>query len=111
MFFRRDVVDALYRRRARITFCGHTHWQAGWSLKGREATPLTPDFQSSDCADQFELKLHEKTRYLLNPGSVGQPRDHGWRAAFAVYDDARSSFIWCRVPYDREAESLDNTQG
>jgi diadenosine tetraphosphatase ApaH/serine/threonine PP2A family protein phosphatase len=100
MFFREDVINALNRRKARITFCGHTHWQAGWSLKGREATALKPDFQSSDCTEQFELQLHEKNRYLLNPGSVGQPRDGDWRAAFAIYDDARSSVTFFRVPYD-----------
>ena len=26
------------------------------------------------------------TRHLINPGSVGQPRDYDWRAAFAIYD-------------------------
>lgn len=99
MIFRGDVSAALYRRRAWITLCGHTHWQAGWSLKGRGVTPLKPVFESSDCAEQFELKLHAGSRYLLNPGSVGQPRDRDWRAAFAVYDDAQASFTWFRVPY------------
>lgn len=100
MFFRGDVIAALYRRRAWITLCGHTHWQAGWSLEGREVTPWVPVFESSDRVEQFELKLHEGYRYLLNPGSVGQPRDRDWRAAFALYDDARASFTWFRVPYN-----------
>lgn len=99
MIFRGDVVAALYRRRAWLTLCGHTHWQAGRSLGRREVTPLKPVFESSDRAEQFELKLHDGNRYLLNPGSVGQPRDRDWRAAFAVYDDAHASFTWFRVPY------------
>jgi len=99
MFFRGDVIAALYRRRAWITLCGHTHWQAGWSVEGQYATPLKPVFESSDRAEQFELQLHEENRYLLNPGSVGQPRDGDWRAAFALYDDVRASFTWFRVPY------------
>jgi diadenosine tetraphosphatase ApaH/serine/threonine PP2A family protein phosphatase len=41
-------------------------------------------------------------RYLLNPGSVGQPRDGDWRAAFAVYDDEASTMRFFRVPYDLE---------
>jgi len=45
------------------------------------------------------MPLREGSRYLLNPGSVGQPRDHDWRAAFAVYDDVQSLFTWYRVPY------------
>jgi len=100
MIFRGDVISALYRRRAWLTLCGHTHWQAGWSLKRREeVTPLKPVFESSDRAEQFELKLHEGNSYLLNPGSVGQPRDRDWRVAFALYDDAYVSFTWFRVPY------------
>lgn len=99
MLFRGDVIAALYRRRAWLTLCGHTHWQAGWSLDRQVATPLKPVFESSDGVEQFELKLHEGNRYLLNPGSVGQPRDRDWRAAFALYDDAQASFTWFRVPY------------
>lgn len=99
MLFRGDVVAVLYRRQAWLTLCGYTHWQAGWSLEGQEVTPLKPVFESSDRAEQFDLKLHDGNRYLLNPGSVGQPRDRDWRAAFAVYDDAQPSFAWFRVPY------------
>ena len=68
MFFRGDVIAALYRRRAWVTLCGHTHWQAGWSLEGRGVTAWAPVFESSDRAEQFELKLYGGYRYLLNPG-------------------------------------------
>jgi diadenosine tetraphosphatase ApaH/serine/threonine PP2A family protein phosphatase len=37
---------------------------------------------------------------LLNPGSVGQPRDGDWRAGFALYDDVVSVVRFYRVPYD-----------
>lgn len=40
IFFREDAWAALYRSRALITFCGHTHWQFGWSLFGKELAPL-----------------------------------------------------------------------
>ena len=99
LFFREDAWAALYGSRARIIFCGHTHWQVCWSLYRREVTPLKPDYQSSDCAAQFEVPLEKGRRYLINPGSVGQPRDGDWRAAFAVYDDTRSVLTWFRVPY------------
>jgi predicted phosphodiesterase len=99
LFFREDAWAALYRSRAKITFCGHTHWQVGWSLHRGELTRLKPDYQSSSSAEQFELPLEKGRRYLLNPGSVGQPRDGDWRAAFAFYDDAQSLLTWHRVPY------------
>jgi diadenosine tetraphosphatase ApaH/serine/threonine PP2A family protein phosphatase len=73
-FFREDAWAAMNTSRARIVFCGHTHWQTGWSFHGRELTPLKPEYQSSDGAEQFEVPLHKGYRYLFNPGSVGQPR-------------------------------------
>lgn len=103
VFFREDARTALSRSRARITFCGHTHWQVGWSLDGQELTPLKPEYQSSTSAEQFEVPLHKKHRYLINPGSVGQPRDGDWRAAFAIYDEGRSLLTWYRVPYNLQA--------
>lgn len=85
--------------RARIIFFGHTHRQVGWSLNKHGVTLLRPGIPAGDGAGAFELRLEQKHRYLLNPGSVGQPRDGDWRAAFGVFDEARSSFTWFRVPY------------
>ncbi len=84
---------------ARIILCGHTHGQYGWSSNRRRLDLLKPDFDSRTGAVRFELPLRTGNRYLLNPGSVGQPRDHDWRAAFAVYDDNEAMFTWHRVPY------------
>jgi diadenosine tetraphosphatase ApaH/serine/threonine PP2A family protein phosphatase len=39
------------------------------------------------------------TRHLINPGSVGQPRDCDWRAAFAIYDNEACEIVYHRVPY------------
>jgi diadenosine tetraphosphatase ApaH/serine/threonine PP2A family protein phosphatase len=39
-------------------------------------------------------------RYLINPGSVGQPRDGDWRAGFAVFDSDASIIAFYRVPYN-----------
>lgn len=86
--------------RARITLFGHTHEQVAWIATRRSLYPLEPDFRSRSGAVQFELPLRRNNRYLLNPGSVGQPRDRDWRTAFAVYDDAELSWTWYRVPYE-----------
>ena len=99
VFLEGDAWAALYGSRARIVFCGHTHRQGGWSLHRLEVTSLKPAYQSSACAEQFELPLEKGWRYLINPGSVGQPRDGDSRAAFAVYDEAKSVLTWHRVPY------------
>jgi len=99
IFFREDACAALHANRAWITFCGHMHWQVGWSLNGDELTPLKPDFESKAEIDQFDLLLRRSNRYFLNPGSIGEPREGDWRAAFAIFDDAQSLLSWYRVPY------------
>jgi diadenosine tetraphosphatase ApaH/serine/threonine PP2A family protein phosphatase len=42
-------------------------------------------------------------RVILNPGSVGQPRDHDARAAYAIYDSLANTWEPRRVEYDIEA--------
>ena len=91
---------ALDASRARITLFGHTHEQAAWIAPRRALYPLEPDYRSRSGAVQFELPLRRNNRYLLNPGSIGQPRDGDWRAAFAIYDDAELRWTWYRVPYE-----------
>jgi diadenosine tetraphosphatase ApaH/serine/threonine PP2A family protein phosphatase len=42
----------------------------------------------------------EGRRYLLNPGSVGQPRDGDPRASYAIIDTHDHAMSWHRVSYD-----------
>lgn len=98
-FFECDAMAVFGSSRARIVFCGHTHWQVGWEWNGKELNRLRPEFSSMTEASEAELVLNHKNRYILNPGSVGQPRDRDWRAAFAVFDDDQSRLTWYRVPY------------
>jgi predicted phosphodiesterase len=90
---------ALEASRAWITFFGHTHLQEGWVSDKQEITLVRPNFPSTDGQVRFEVALSRNCRYVINPGSVGQPRDVDWRAAFAIYDDVQSKLIWHRVPY------------
>ena len=99
MIIKEDALAAFRMCRARIILFGHTHKQLGWAKNRRGLTFLKPVFKP-DCADQFIIQLQKGSRYLLNPGSVGQPRDGDWRASFAIYDDAEMSWTWCRAPYD-----------
>ena len=99
-----DAWRSLREGAARVTFFGHTHVQGGFASAGEEFFHLTPDLGTGDEAEEAELTLRPGAHYLLNPGSVGQPRDGDWRAAFAVYDSAKSLLTWRRVPY-RVAEA------
>jgi diadenosine tetraphosphatase ApaH/serine/threonine PP2A family protein phosphatase len=49
------------------------------------------------------VPLHADAQYLINIGSVGQPRDGDPRAAFGVYDDATQSMALKRVVYPVDA--------
>ena len=91
--------SALKASRAWITFFGHTHLQEGWISDRQHPTLIRANFQSTDGPERFDVALGHNRRYLINPGSVGQPRDGDWRAAFAVYDDRESILTWYRVPY------------
>lgn len=47
-----------------------------------------------------ELKLQKNSKYLINPGSVGQPRDGNWKASFVIYDVDKKILKFKRVEYD-----------
>jgi diadenosine tetraphosphatase ApaH/serine/threonine PP2A family protein phosphatase len=46
------------------------------------------------------LSIEDGTTYLVNPGSIGQPRDGDTRAAFVIADLAKKTIEFWRVPYD-----------
>jgi predicted phosphodiesterase len=81
-----------------VTLFGHTHYQGGFSYRAGQigVIQLKPEPGPKFAA----LRIEPGTRYLLNPGSIGQPRDSDPRAAFAIVDlDHRVIEFW-RVPYD-----------
>jgi len=87
-----------------LAFFGHTHLQGGFvRLPGGSVEPIEPSFPRGVAA--YTLELREREQYLVNPGSVGQPRDGDARAAFAVYlkDEGRDAVEYWRVPYEVES--------
>ena len=59
-------------------------------------------YESPEGAQQCKIQLRETAVYMINPGSIGQPRDGDPRAAFALYDNEECSVAFHRVPYDIE---------
>jgi diadenosine tetraphosphatase ApaH/serine/threonine PP2A family protein phosphatase len=86
-----------------LTFFGHTHVQRYSLLDGTgQGKTLAPEYKSSKGKQTATLALKPKTKYLVNPGSVGQPRDNDPRAAFLLYDTDAGVITFYRVPYEIE---------
>lgn len=89
-----DAEAAFSRTDAKVTFVGHTHiaevyYQDG---SGRTYQQRLPAGGRIEIAQGF--------RYIVNPGSVGQPRDRNPQAAYAVYDTEAGHVDVMRVAYD-----------
>jgi diadenosine tetraphosphatase ApaH/serine/threonine PP2A family protein phosphatase len=90
---------------APLIFFGHTHIQGGFIGEGGESRPFRPAYDSMEGAVEYTMWLTPGERYLINPGSIGQPRDSDWRSAFALYETnggPLSSVTFYRIPYDIE---------
>ncbi len=77
-----------------LLFVGHTH-NPGIFLLGHSGIPRYTEPQN------FEQEPGK--RYIVNVGSVGQPRDDDPRSCYCIYDTSRNSVFWRRVPFDIEA--------
>ena len=98
-----DALVPLITLTTPITFFGHTHLQGGFFANGSSADGFRPEYRTVGQAESVTLQLKSNTRYLINPGSVGQPRDGDWRAAFALYDTDAQIVHFHRTPYNLKA--------
>ncbi len=73
-------------------FVGHTHVPSYFAEKSKTRGVLA----------QGVLKLKAGERYLLNPGSLGQPRDGDLRLSFGIFDEDELTFEIVRLPYDNK---------
>jgi len=82
---------------ARVAFFGHTHVQGGfiWNHARVETIPSVNGKRES-------MTIDPECAYLLNPGSIGQPRDGDPRASCALYDSEGPVVTYCRTRYDVE---------
>jgi predicted phosphodiesterase len=95
-----DAAEQLVKAPARITFFGHTHIQGAFQLRGKFVRALHPAYETVAKTESWDLPLEEESSYMINPGSIGQPRDGDWRAAFAVFDSDQRTVSFWRVPYE-----------
>ena len=97
----RDAYEPLTKAATPITFFGHTHIQGGFSVSGDgQWVTIRPMYKVKDKHEKFALPLVAWTKYLINPGSIGQPRDGDPSAAYVLYDSDASLVTYYRVAYD-----------
>lgn len=83
-------------------FFGHTHVPAAY----RTRATFKEQYRDGRVDPGQRLRLSSEHRYLLNPGSVGQPRDGDPRASYLLWDPIASEVVWCRVEYDVAATQV-----
>lgn len=89
-----DVAAIAKEIEAPLSFFGHTHHQGGFLIARNGIKTIDPE---------LVLQLQGRYRYLVNPGSVGQPRDGDPQAAYAIFRPQDREIEFRRVPYDAAA--------
>lgn len=90
LFDESDAYKSFLALRTLFGFVGHSHVPCFFAEK--EGT--------GGCLKEGVLKLRKHERYLLNPGSIGQPRDRDPRLSFGIFDESELTFEIVRLPYD-----------
>jgi predicted phosphodiesterase len=91
-----DATRAFEDSERQVCLFGHTHLPVIFLQSGTHLEGSVPD------GAETALALEPDARYLINPGSVGQPRDGDPRAAYAICDVQARQIALRRVPYDVE---------
>lgn len=96
-----DALGSLLASPVPLTFFGHSHVQGAFSSDPADrGGELRPIYRTLSQGEGAEWQLKKDTHYLINPGSVGQPRDGDWRAGFASFDSSTYTLTFHRVPYN-----------
>ena len=87
------AAESFLVQRTPVAFVGHTHLPVVFVK--------TPD-GAIQLLRAKRLQVAEGAQYLVDVGSVGQPRDHNPHAAYVLYDTDRRTIEFKRVPYPLE---------
>ncbi len=90
----KDTFSAFHQQ---MCFFGHTHLPGIFEKDDEDISFIKDD----------KIYLKEHCKYLINPGSVGQPRDKDPRLSYIIYDDEEQSVEFIRVEYEIEKAARD----
>jgi len=92
-----EAMRSMHATKAQITFCGHVHIPTLYHLS---MTGKTGEFTP---APDHSIPLSKQRRWLVIPGSVGQPRDGNPAACYATFDTKTQELCFYRIPYDTDS--------
>jgi predicted phosphodiesterase len=84
-----DAAASFIHQQTAVCFFGHTH-VAGAFVRNDGVKRVHAE----------QLPIEPSKRYFINTGSVGQPRDGDWRAAYCIYDADQNVVEQRRISYD-----------
>ncbi|MGB1130737.1 MAG: metallophosphoesterase family protein [Haloferula sp.] len=86
-----DAMSNFSYQFTQVCFHGHTHVPRVY-IKGSKVEEVPAE----------SIGIEERSKYFINVGSVGQPRDGDWRASYAIYDLEHKLVVFRRIEYDIE---------
>lgn len=91
-----DVVEAFSYITTPVSFYGHTHVPCICRLSPDNKLEVFPAHK------QTKYKLEKNYKYMINVGSVGQPRDGNPKGSFVIFDTEEYTIEFVRFSYDIE---------
>jgi len=105
LFDELDAVRALKSSQRPLCLFGHTHYPVAFALADGRVDTI-----GGSQSFGGPLQLLEGSKYLVNPGSVGQPRDGDPRAAYAIVDTSARQVELFRLDYPIEKTQAKVTE-
>ena len=93
VFSQFEAVESFKFMETSIGFFGHTHFPIIYYLRN-EKIDIVP------LSENMRIKLDANTRYLINPGSIGQPRDKNPASSFVIFDSSKREISFIRFTYE-----------
>jgi predicted phosphodiesterase len=88
-----EAVESFKFMETSIGFFGHTHFPVIYLMRNEKIDIV-------QLSEETKIKLDPNTRYLINPGSIGQPRDKNAKSSFIIFDSTKKEILFKRYTYN-----------
>lgn len=88
-----EAIEAFKFMTTSIGFFGHTHFPVIYLLRNEKINNVA-------LSGETRIKLDSNTKYFINPGSIGQPRDKNPSPSFIIFDSLKREITFIRFSYE-----------